>query len=182
MRVLSPRIDPPVRRDEGSTASTATLAARVEQMGPECVDRGRFADARRARDADADRPAGCGKERLHKRAGCLAVVGALAFDERDRARQGGALAGAHRFGEGVDVGGKSQADTIACGKTAVTIAVSRPAESVPRRSGDFDLLRRRAVSKARAFTAHRADFANPGRRFGERLADRLLPRPAPGCA
>ncbi len=34
MRVLSARIDPPVRRDEGSTASTATLRPCLVSMVP----------------------------------------------------------------------------------------------------------------------------------------------------
>ena len=60
MRVLSARIEPPVRAEDGSTASTATLWPRCGQERAERVDGGRLADAGRAGDADADRLAGRG--------------------------------------------------------------------------------------------------------------------------
>ena len=52
MRVLSPRMEPPVRRDVGSTASTARRVAGGDEVHAELVDRRRLADARHARDAE----------------------------------------------------------------------------------------------------------------------------------
>ncbi len=49
MRVLSPRIEPPERRDEGSTARTASTLAPPRQPGAEGFDERRFTNTRRAR-------------------------------------------------------------------------------------------------------------------------------------
>ncbi len=48
IRVLSPRIEPPVRAEEGSTASTATLWPLLDQIHAEHIDGGRLADAGRS--------------------------------------------------------------------------------------------------------------------------------------
>ena len=52
MRVLSPRIEPPPKGEEGSTAKTAKLRPSLQQMQAESLDKGRLADARHAGDAD----------------------------------------------------------------------------------------------------------------------------------
>ena len=92
IRVLSPRIEPPVRAEEGSTASTATLWPLLDQVHAERVDGGGLADAGRAGDADADRLAGVGQQRLHQIARRGLMIGAPALDQRDGARQRRAVA------------------------------------------------------------------------------------------
>ena len=64
----------------------------------------RLADARRAGDADADGLAGVGKQLLHQLMRLVLVIGALALDQRDGARQHGAVAVADAAGESGDVG------------------------------------------------------------------------------
>ena len=49
MRVLSPRIEPPLRVELGSTASTATRCPAAGEVRPERVDERRLADARARR-------------------------------------------------------------------------------------------------------------------------------------
>ena len=93
MRVLSPRIEPPVRLEDGSTASTATLWPCAGERGAERVDGGRFAGAGRAGDAEPHRLAGQRQQFLHQLVRLLAVIGALALDQRDGARQRRAVAG-----------------------------------------------------------------------------------------
>ena len=56
----------------------------------------RFADARRAGDADAHGLAGIGKELLHKLSRLLLMVGRVLSIKRDRARERRAVAGAER--------------------------------------------------------------------------------------
>jgi len=65
-----------------------------DQEHPKRVDGGGFADAGRAGDADADAAAGVGQQRLDEIARRGLVVAAPAFDQRDRARQRRAAAGA----------------------------------------------------------------------------------------
>ncbi len=52
MRVLSPRMDPPERVLDGSTASTASRSPVVEDELPERLDERALADTRGTRDAD----------------------------------------------------------------------------------------------------------------------------------
>src|SRR4029078_1177928 len=73
----------------GKNGNLVTLAG---QMRAEHIDRGRLAHTRRAGDAEADTFSGERQQSLHKVAGAPAVVRALAFDERDRSRQHGAVA------------------------------------------------------------------------------------------
>ena len=99
MRVLSPRIEPPVRVEDGSTASTATLWPCAGEISAERVDGGRLAGAGRAGDAEPHRLAGQRQQFLHQKVRLLAMVGALALDQRDGARQRRAVAGADAGGE-----------------------------------------------------------------------------------
>ena len=99
MRVLSPRIEPPVRLDDGSTASTGDLVALAGERGAERVDGGGLAGAGRAGDAEPHRLAGRRQQFLHQQVRLLAVIGALALDQRDGARQRGAVAGFYAAGE-----------------------------------------------------------------------------------
>ena len=94
-----------MRAEEGSTASTGDLVAALDQEHAERVDGGGFADAGRAGDADADRLAGVGQQRLHQIARGGLMVAAPAFDQGDRARQRRAVARAEFFGEFPDIGG-----------------------------------------------------------------------------
>src|SRR3954451_1842044 len=64
------------------------------EIGPERVDRGRLADAGRAGDSDPRRLPGFCDELLHQPVCGLLMIGALALDQRDRARKARALAGA----------------------------------------------------------------------------------------
>ena len=62
----------------------------------------------RAGDADARRLAGLGQQLLHQPVRLCLMVGALALDQRDRARERRAVAGAQALdGEGWDVGRRS---------------------------------------------------------------------------
>ena len=87
MRVLSPRIEPPLRVLDGSTASTATRWPALDEVQPERLDERRLPRAGRAGDADADRAAGVREHLGEQRLGVVAVVGPGRLDERDRARQ-----------------------------------------------------------------------------------------------
>ena len=109
MRVLSARIDPPVRRDDGSTASTATLWPWPVSMLPSASIM-----------VDLPTPGApvmptrtalpvCFKQFLGQSRGGAAVIGALALDQRDRARQHGALAGADIAPPGVRCQGLQRA-------------------------------------------------------------------------
>ena len=103
IRVLSPRIEPPVRAEEGSTASTATLWPRSIRNIPSpsmVVD---LPDSGRAGNADADRLAGIGQQRLHQFARRGLVIAAPALDQRDCPRQRRAVTRADVVGEPVDV-------------------------------------------------------------------------------
>ena len=92
MRVLSARIEPPVRAEDGSTASTATLWPVPVRKRAERIDGGRLADARHAGDADANGLAGRRQQILHELPRRRLVVAAPALDQRDGARDDGALA------------------------------------------------------------------------------------------
>jgi hypothetical protein len=88
------------------------LVALPRQHRAERIDGGRFADAGRAGDADAHRLAGRSEQRLRQRRGGAAVIGALALDQRDGARQHGAVAGADALRQALDIrggGGRSHA-------------------------------------------------------------------------
>ena len=76
MRVLSPRIEPPLRALDGSTASTATRWPAVDEVQAERLDERRLAGAGRAADADARRGAGRGQELVEERDRVGAVIGA----------------------------------------------------------------------------------------------------------
>ena len=69
------------------------------EISAERVDGGRFAGARRAGNAEPHRLAGERQQFLHQPMRGHAMVGALALDQRDGARQSGAIAGADARGE-----------------------------------------------------------------------------------
>ena len=71
-----------------------------DQRHAEHVDGGGLTDAGRAGDADPHRIAGGGEKRLHQIARLRLMIGAAAFNQRDRARQRGAVAGANGIGKG----------------------------------------------------------------------------------
>ena len=100
MRVLSPRIDPPPRVLDGSTASTATSCPAPTRCETERLDERRLPRARRAADADTGRSA---RSRAAARRGARPRrsrwSGARRLDERDRASERSPVAGAHRVGE-----------------------------------------------------------------------------------
>src|ERR1700722_8975469 len=95
MRVLSARIEPPVRAEEGSTASTATRWPAPVRYVP---------IASTVVDLPTPGAARAGQEIRHQRARRLLVIGALRLDQRDRAREHGALAGADAAREAFKVG------------------------------------------------------------------------------
>ena len=89
MRVLSPRIEPPLRVLDGSTASTATRwpcvderAAPSASMNVDLPDAGRAARCR-----PGPTPPVRGSSVVEQRVGLVAVVGPGRLDERDRPRQ-----------------------------------------------------------------------------------------------
>ena len=63
------------------------LVALRGEIRAERVDGGRFAGARRAGDAEPHRLAGQRQQFLHQKVRSFAVIGALALDQRDGARQ-----------------------------------------------------------------------------------------------
>src|SRR6476659_7591640 len=89
MSVLSPRIEPPVRVEEGSTASTATLRPCPVRKLPSA-----------SMVVDLPAPgAPVMPSRTHQPVRLPTMVGAFALDQRDGARQHGAVAGADAGGE-----------------------------------------------------------------------------------
>ena len=105
IRVLSPRIEPPVRVDDGSTASTATLWPWAVRKVPSV-----------SMVVDLPTPGApvmptrialpvCGSSSCTSWCACCLMVGALALDQRDGARQRRAVAGAEFLGKGFGVGG-----------------------------------------------------------------------------
>ena len=79
------------------------LVTAFDQERPEHVDGGGLADAGRTGDADADRLAGIGQQRLQQIARRGLMVGAPAFDQRDRARQRRAAAAAQLLCQLADI-------------------------------------------------------------------------------
>jgi len=75
MRVLSPRIDPPVRFDVGSTVRA------------QLIDGRRLADPRHAGDAETDRTAGIGQQQLQQFLRISVVSRLRALHQRDGPRQ-----------------------------------------------------------------------------------------------
>ena len=84
IRVLSPRIEPPERVEEGSTASTARRRPAPVRHQAEAFDEARLADAGRAGQPDAERRPGELGQGIEQHPGGVPVVGACRFDERDR--------------------------------------------------------------------------------------------------
>ena len=76
MRVLSPRIEPPLRVLDGSTASTATRWPASTRCRPSASMNVDLPAPGAPRDADADRAAGRGQQLGEQRVGVGAVVGA----------------------------------------------------------------------------------------------------------
>ena len=105
MRVLSPRIEPPLRGLDGSTASTATLVTEREQVHPERFDEGALADAGRAGDAESHRVARMRHQLFEDRLAELRAIGAPALEQRDRLRQRATIAAAHAVAPGLQRGG-----------------------------------------------------------------------------
>ena len=91
MRVLSPRIEPPDTEDDGSTASTATLLALLDQPNAERFDEGGFARARDTGDADADRACRCAATAHPAPLRARLMIRPGRFDQRDRLGQRAAL-------------------------------------------------------------------------------------------
>ena len=91
----------PRRRIDREHRNLATLFG---QHGAQRIDGGRFADARRAGDADPHRVAGRRQKRLGQRGGGAAVIGAFAFDQRNGARKQGTIAGTDVARQAVHIG------------------------------------------------------------------------------
>jgi len=79
--------------------------AALDQEHPEHIDGGGLAHSRRAGDADTDRLAGLGQQRLHQIACRDLMIATPALDQRDRARQRRPAAGAEVFCQSQDVDG-----------------------------------------------------------------------------
>src|SRR6185503_1998455 len=71
----------------------------------ERIDGERLADTGRTGDADADGVSGLRQQLLDELVRLVLMVGALALDQCDRARQHSAVAGANAAGESGNVGG-----------------------------------------------------------------------------
>ena len=79
MRVLSPRIEPPVRAGGGIDREHRDFLPGRDEVVAERVDGGGFSDARHAGDAHAQGAAGVGQQGLHEFAGLALVVGPDGF-------------------------------------------------------------------------------------------------------
>src|SRR5262249_12893085 len=75
------------------------LFARVDEVHTERFDERRLAGTRRAADTDTRRATRRRHELVEQGRGFLAMICTRRLDERDRARQGTAIAGAYRVGE-----------------------------------------------------------------------------------
>jgi hypothetical protein len=98
MRVLSPRIEPPPRVLDGSTASTATSCPASTRFRPSVSMNVDF-PAPGAADPDPRRAAGRRQQLVEKCRRLVAVIGTGRFHERDRLGERASVAGAHRVGE-----------------------------------------------------------------------------------
>ena len=78
MRVLSPRMLPPERALDGSTASTATRFPSADEVEPERLDERALARARHAGDADPRRPTRVRKDPVEEALRLLLVIRACA--------------------------------------------------------------------------------------------------------
>ncbi len=99
MRVLSPRIEPPLRVEDGSTASTATLwPCAVSDVPSASMVVDLPTPGAPVMPSRTALPV-AGSSSCTRQMRGLAVIGALALDQRDGARQRGAVAGADAAGE-----------------------------------------------------------------------------------
>ena len=105
MRVLSPRIEPPLRLEEGSTARTATRWPLPVRYGPERVDERRLAHARHPRHPDALGVAGAGQEAYEQLLAAGTVLGPPGLDQGDGPADGRAVGGEHPGLERVEIEG-----------------------------------------------------------------------------
>ena len=87
MRVLSPRIEPPERRLEGSTASTATWWPCSITCAPSASIRVDLPAPGVPEMPSSHRVAGRRQQALEQPLRLLLVIGLPRFDQRDRARQ-----------------------------------------------------------------------------------------------
>ena len=103
MRVLSPRIEPPDRADDGSTASTATFEPAAVSVDAQLVDEGRLADPGHPADPDPARSPGVRQQLDQQLLRPLAVVTAPRLDQGDGARHHPPVPGQHTLDERRDV-------------------------------------------------------------------------------
>jgi hypothetical protein len=97
----------------GSDGEHRHLVALRRQIGAERVDGGGLAGAGRAGDAEPHRLAGERQQLLHQAMCLAAVIGALALDQRDGAREPRTVAGADAASKGGAVGcGRSHARNL----------------------------------------------------------------------
>ena len=101
IRVLSPRIDPPLRVLDGSTARTATRCSRSTSVQPERLDERRLPGPGRPGDADPDRVARVWQHVGEQLFRVLTVITPRGLDQRDRPRQRAPIAVDHLLSERV---------------------------------------------------------------------------------
>jgi hypothetical protein len=99
MRVLSPRIEPLERDEDGIDRQHRHLAAGSRQMAAQSFDQGGFSHARHPGQADPPGVSGAVHHRGDQVARARLMVGASGFHQGDGARQGGAVAGDEALGE-----------------------------------------------------------------------------------
>ncbi len=95
MRVLSPRMEPPVTRRRGVDGQHRELLALVDQPDAERLDEGGLARAGHPGDADTNRAAGLRQQRGQHLLRPLLVVRPGGFDQRDGLGQRATLTGQH---------------------------------------------------------------------------------------
>ena len=92
IRVLSPRILPPLTLLEGSTASTATRRPAAVRRSPERLDERALSCTRNTANTDAVRAAGVRQQLNEQSLRLHFMIRAPALDERDGSGEGGAVA------------------------------------------------------------------------------------------
>ena len=98
MRVLSPRIDPPERPDDGSTASTASRVPLLDTWHPNASMNVDLPDPG-APEMPSRGTSRCGADRLEQLHRLVPVVGAGRLHQGDRPPQQAPVAGEHVVGE-----------------------------------------------------------------------------------
>ena len=132
MRVLSPRMDPPLRELVGIDREHRDPVAPLGQVHAELIDEGALADPRHPGDADASRPAGVREQLLEDPLGPPSMLQVGALDQRDRSGEDGPVTRQHP----VDVRGDRCVVVFVQDRGSKDISGGRPSWPMPRPHAD----------------------------------------------